>query len=103
MLFTGAIMGADPSTGRTPEDAETQTINCFKNLELVLAKAGAVTEDVGFITVFLREASLRARVNVSWLEMFPNEDSRPARHTIIQENLPYMIQIEAIANIQSRQ
>jgi hypothetical protein len=51
--------------------------------------------------VFVRDPSTRARVNPVWLRHFPDEHSRPARHTVVQENLNYPIQIEAIAVVQS--
>lgn len=102
MVFTGGIMGADPSTGETPDDVDAQVRNCFTNLVNTMAKAGGSLGDVGHITVFLRDIAYRAKVNPVWVEHFPDESSRPARHTIMQENLPYAIQIEAIANIEPR-
>ena len=68
MLFTGGIMGADPETGRTPEDVDQQVANCFINLKNTLAKAGGTMEDVGLVTVFIKDASVRPKVNPVWLE-----------------------------------
>ena len=97
MLFTGGIMGADPDTGQVPESVDDQVANCFKLLKKTLEKAGGSMEDVGFVTVFLKDPSTRGKVNPVWLQHFPDEHSRPARHAIIQENLNYQVQIEAIA------
>lgn len=97
MLFTGGIMGADPETGQVPESIDQQVANCFALLKKTVEKAGGTLEDVGFVTVFIKDPATRAKVNPVWLQHFPDEHSRPARHTIVQENLNYQVQIEAIA------
>jgi len=97
MLFTGGIFGADPDTGQVPESVDDQVANCFKLLKKTLEKAGGSMEDVGFVTVFLKDPSTRGKVNPVWLQHFPDEHSRPARHTLTNESFNYQIQIEAIA------
>jgi enamine deaminase RidA (YjgF/YER057c/UK114 family) len=99
MLFTSAIMGADPATGKMPESIEAQVANLWTNLRNVLDHAGGSLDDVVRIGVFVKNADTRPLFNKPWLEYFPDEDDRPARHTMIVENLPYDIQIEAIAVI----
>lgn len=101
MLFTGGIMGADPATGKVPEDVDEQVANCFTNLKNTLAKAGGSMEDVGLVTVFIKDNSVRPKINPVWVQHFPDEHSRPARHTIVQENLNYPIQIEVVAVLKS--
>jgi len=100
MLFTSVIGGRDPETGEVPESAEAQAVNAFKNLSTILASAGATAGDVAHVTVFIRDNSIRPLVNKPWVEMFPDEHSRPARHAIIDPNLGGMVQIEAVAVIQ---
>jgi 2-iminobutanoate/2-iminopropanoate deaminase len=100
MLFTSVIGGRDPETGQVPDSVEEQAANAFKNLGSILAKAGATAGDVAHITVFLKDNSYRAHVNTAWLQMFPDENSRPARHAIVDPNLGGMLQIEAVAVIQ---
>ena len=34
------------------------------------------------MTVWLQDKTQRGPVNAEWLKMFPDEDSRPARHTL---------------------
>lgn len=97
MLFTSVIPGRDAQTGQMPESAAEQAVNVFKNLRAILEQAGARVEDVGKVTVFIKQADVRPLVNVPWLEMFPDEHSRPARHAIIDPLLGSMVQIEAIA------
>ena len=45
-----------------------------------MEKAGGTTEDIGHMTVFLKEESYRDAINKEWLKMFPDEHNRPARH-----------------------
>jgi enamine deaminase RidA (YjgF/YER057c/UK114 family) len=100
MLFTSVIAGRDPVTGEVPDSPSEQAANAFKLLGMILEKAGATPEDVAHVTVFLKDDSARPHVNTAWLQMFPDEHSRPARHTIVLENLAGHVQIEAVAVIQ---
>ena len=100
IIFSSAIGGADPATGIVPQgDIETQCENAFTNLRNFLAKAGATTDDIVRINVFMKSEANRQKINKPWLEMFPDENDRPARHQLIVENLPapYDVQIEVIA------
>src|SRR5215216_5390772 len=100
MVFTSGIMGSDPESGQMPQTIEEQARNCFRNLENVLTKAGAKTTDVAKVTVFIKSNSNRQAVNPPWLEMFPDEHSRPARHQTVVETLNFDIQIEAMAVVE---
>jgi enamine deaminase RidA (YjgF/YER057c/UK114 family) len=100
MLFTSVIGGRDPDTGQVPDSPEQQAVNVFKNLRAILAKGGATPGDVAHVTVFIKDNSVRPLVNKPWVEMFPDENSRPARHAIIDPNLGGHVQIEVIAVIQ---
>lgn len=102
MLCTSVIGGRDPETGQVPQTAEEQAVNCFKILARILDKGGATPEDVAHVTVYIKDSSMRPAVNKPWVEMFPDEHSRPARHTIVMENMGGMVQIEAVAVIQPR-
>ena len=62
MLFTGAIMGTDASTGKVPEGAEEQVKNCFTNLKTTLDTAGFSPEDIGFMSVYLKSNDVRQHV-----------------------------------------
>jgi 2-iminobutanoate/2-iminopropanoate deaminase len=100
MIFTSGVMGSDPKTGEMPESVEEQARNCFTNLINALAKAGATAGDVGHINVMIKETGYRTAVNPPWLELFPDEHSRPARHALVVPSLNFAIQIEAIAVVQ---
>jgi enamine deaminase RidA (YjgF/YER057c/UK114 family) len=101
MLCTSVIGGRDADTGQVPATAEEQAANCFKLLAKVLEKGGATPGDVAHVTVFVRDDSVRAAVNGPWVAMFPDEHSRPARHTIVTGGTGNsLVQIEATAVIQ---
>jgi len=99
IIMTSGIPGADSATGDMPASLEEQAKNCFRNLENVLAKAGATPDDVLRVTVLIKSNENRQIVNPAWLEMFPDEHTRPARHQEVVETLNFDIQIEAMAVI----
>ncbi len=100
IIYTSGIMGKSMETGEFPESVEGQAFECFKNLKAVLEQAGATTDDVVKVTVFIKSNNTRQAVNPAWLEMFPDEHSRPARHQTVVETLNFDIQIEAMAVVQ---
>jgi 2-iminobutanoate/2-iminopropanoate deaminase len=102
MLFTSVISGRDPETGAVPESPEEQAANVFKILARILERAGATPGDVAHVSVWVKDNGTRAHVNTAWLQMFPDEHSRPARHTVVQSDLGGAVQIEATAVIQGR-
>lgn len=98
LVYSSALMGMDPETSRIPDDAPAQVRLAFANVRALLAHAGASTDDVVFLNVFVADDSVRPLVNESWLEMFPDEQDRPARHTTTQD-LPgnMLVQVEFVA------
>ena len=99
MIFSSGIMGADPITGKVPEDFESQCVFAFANMETMLEKAGATTKNIGSIKVYMKDRSQREAVNAPWLEMFPDENDRPARHAIEYDAFPpgILVQLEVVA------
>jgi enamine deaminase RidA (YjgF/YER057c/UK114 family) len=102
MLFTSGIFGRDPVTDEMPESVEQQCINCLVNLRRVLDEAGAKATDVAQVAIYLKDNSARSHFNAPWVEMFPDEHSRPARHAHIVPGLNGAIQIQAIAVIEGK-
>ncbi len=98
MFFSSAIGGMDRQTGEFSEDPEIQIANAFANMRAALEAAGASLEDVGKVTLFLRDRAMRNVVNRYWLEAFPDEHSRPVRHAAGAPGAAEMvIQLEFIA------
>ena len=60
--------------------------NLFTHIGNALAEAGASWDDVAKITFFANDPEARAKINPSWLEKFPNPESRPSRHTQITKD-----------------
>lgn len=99
MIFSSGIIGADPSTGTVPEDLESQCLLAFANMKTMVENAGGKVENIGSIKVYMKDRSQREAVNRPWLEMFPDEDDRPARHAIEYDAFPpgVLVQLEVIA------
>jgi len=99
MIFSSGIIGADPSTGKVPEDLDSQCVFAFANMKTMLENAGATTKNVGTIKVYMKDRSQRDAVNRPWLEMFPDENDRPARHAVEYDAFPrgVLVQLEIVA------
>ena len=99
MIFSSGIMGADPATGTVPEDLESQCVFAFANMKTMVENAGGTIKNIGTIKVYMKDRSQRGAVNRPWLEMFPDEDDRPARHAIEYDAFPpgVLVQLEIVA------
>lgn len=98
MLFSSALIGADPATGELPDDIGKQAEFVFGNMVALLAAAGGAVEDVGHVRVLLQDDSHRNVVNQQWLRYFPDPKNRPARHTLVTPLRGGMlVQLEIIA------
>jgi len=80
IVMTGGINGQDAS-GKVPDDPTAQVAQAFANLEKIIKAAGGTLEDVVKVGVAVKSFDLRDEINVQWLKYFPDEHSRPARHT----------------------
>ncbi len=99
MIFSSGIMGTDPSTGKIPGDLESQCVSAFANMKAMVENAGGTIKNIGIIKVYMKDRSQREAVNRPWLEMFPDEDDRPARHAIEYDAFPpgVLVQLEIVA------
>jgi 2-iminobutanoate/2-iminopropanoate deaminase len=83
LLASGIIPAFDSGTRNMPESLEEQVANLFVHIGNALAGAGARWEHVAKITFFANDPEARGKINPSWLEKFPDPESRPSRHTQI--------------------
>lgn len=98
LLVSSGISPIDPDAGTVPADVEDQVETVFANVRRVLDAAGGSPADIAKVTVFVRDKSIRPVIDKHWLEMFPDEHSRPARHTLrIDLADPLQIQLEITA------
>ena len=101
MVFSSGIMGKDPATDALPEDAAAQVAFAFQNMKTLLEEAGGTLGDVGRLTVYIKDDSVRPHLNAAWNEHFPDPDSRPARHAVLYDlSHGMVIQLECVAVIQ---
>jgi len=82
LLVSGSIRGLDAATGMLPATIEEQCAQMFANARRIVEAAGGTTDDIVKMTVWMQDPSDRSALNREWLAMFPDERSRPARHTL---------------------
>lgn len=102
VVYSSAIQGINADTGELPDDAAEQARQCFRNLRTFLECAGASPDDVVRMTCFLADLADRPALNEPWLEMYPDENDRPARHTSKYDPPPggMKVQIEVVAVVE---
>jgi 2-iminobutanoate/2-iminopropanoate deaminase len=100
-VVSGAISGADPASGKVPEDLDAQCRQMFDNVRRVIATAGGSPDDIVKMNVWITDRALRPILNKYWVEMFPDPQSRPARHTIASGDFtpPMQVQCDLLAVI----
>jgi enamine deaminase RidA (YjgF/YER057c/UK114 family) len=54
----------------------------FSTIRDIVEAAGGSTSNILKMTIWLRDANNREALNKEWVKMFPDADSRPARHTL---------------------
>jgi 2-iminobutanoate/2-iminopropanoate deaminase len=81
LLVSGGIHGIDPATGKVAEGLEDQLRLMFQHVRTIMAAGGGGTDDIIKFSVVMKDRARRPALNVEWLKMFPDEHSRPARHT----------------------
>ncbi len=101
LLVSGGIFGKDPQTGKVPDGVDAQCEQMIANVRKVLAAGGAAPEDVVKLSVWLKDIGDRPVLNKYWLQLFPDPESRPARHTFPTPNLrnPLLVECEIMAVI----
>ncbi|MCL2471229.1 MAG: RidA family protein [Propionibacteriaceae bacterium] len=98
LLVSGGIGPMDPATGSVSDDQATQVATAFDNVIRVMTAAGGTTDDIVKVTVLARDRTIRGAVDARWVEMFPDPDSRPARHMLVTDLAgSTLIQLEIIA------
>src|SRR4051794_11936386 len=98
LVASGGISGMDGATGSFPDTLEDQVANLFENVKAVIAAAGGSPTDIVKMTFFAPDRSARDVINKHWVALFPDEERRPARHTLIQQ-LPgsMLVQTDVLA------
>ena len=98
LIATGGVRGVDPATGVVPDSVAEQVRLMFANLRSIVEAAGGSLDTIVKVTVYANDRSVRKDVDPVWVELFPDEASRPARHLLAVELPPGMsIQCDALA------
>lgn len=93
-LYVSGQIALDPATGElVMDDIETETHQVMKNIQAVLAEAGATFEDVLKCSVFVSDMNNYSRINAVYAQYF-NDDTAPARELVEVANLPKFVNIE---------
>jgi 2-iminobutanoate/2-iminopropanoate deaminase len=99
-VYTAGQVAIDPASNQVVTgDIKAQTRQVLKNIEAVLAAAGASMDLVVKTTVFLKDFNDFAAMNEVYAEFFSG--SAPARSTVEVGRLPkdLKVEIEAVAVI----
>ena len=100
LLVSSGLSGTDPATGTLAPAVDDQVAVLFDNIVRLMEAAGGTVGDIAKLTFFVRDRSCREAINKHWVDMFPAENSRPARHTLVYELAGDMqVQCEVIAFI----
>lgn len=97
LIFVSGQLPIDAETGEMPSDIKAQTRQSIKNLEYILAEAGATLDNVLKTTVYLADMTLFAPMNEVYAEHF--KAVFPARAAFAVKELPKqaLVEIEAVA------
>ncbi|MBR0896742.1 RidA family protein [Bradyrhizobium tropiciagri] len=82
IVVSGVILGRDAKSGAMPTSLEEQSVNMFAHMKATIEAAGGGVDDIIKVTVWLQDKSNRGPLNTQWLKMFPDAESRPARHAL---------------------
>ena len=78
IIVSSLIRGFDPATGKLAATLEQQCAFMFQHLRQTVETGGATVEDIIKVTFWVEKLQ-RNIVNESWVGMFPDPASRPAR------------------------
>jgi 2-iminobutanoate/2-iminopropanoate deaminase len=82
IVMSSVIGGSKPGTRELPASLEEQVANVFGYIRAAVEAAGGSPEHIVKIDFFVKDpASQREALNAEWVRMFPDPNSRPARHT----------------------
>jgi enamine deaminase RidA (YjgF/YER057c/UK114 family) len=98
ILISGLIAGAEPGTRRFPDDLDQQLTHLFDHVRSIMEAAGGSTDNIVKMNVWLKDPNDRQALNEHWLAMFPDEHTRPARHTQpLEAGSPLLVACDIVA------
>ena len=103
LVMSSVIGGTNPGTRDLPDSFEAQVANVFIHIRHDIEAAGGTVDDIIKVTFWVRDpASQRAALNTEWVKLFPDPESRPARHTqAMASGGRSLVQADFVAVLQS--
>jgi 2-iminobutanoate/2-iminopropanoate deaminase len=89
MVYSSAIGGQDPRTGKNVQGAEGQMAQTLENMEALMEAAGGSMADIVHSWVFLKDYAHWGLSFAGWVDVFPGEGNLPARKTITPRTAAY--------------
>jgi enamine deaminase RidA (YjgF/YER057c/UK114 family) len=80
LLVSSVITSFDPGTRHMPATTAAQVANIYTHIGRILVEAGATWDDVAKVEFWVPSDDVRAEVDATWQEHFPDSSSRPSRH-----------------------
>ncbi len=87
MVYSSVLGGQDPKTNKQVAGTVEQMAQAFQNMRALVELAGGTTDNIGLVWVFLRDKADQPALIDAWLKMFPHDGDRPARKTIMYDEL----------------
>jgi enamine deaminase RidA (YjgF/YER057c/UK114 family) len=82
IVMSSVIGGTNPGTRELPATLEAQVANVFGYIRAAIEAAGGTPGNIVKIDFQVKDpATQREALNAEWVKMFPDPNSRPARHT----------------------
>lgn len=88
LVASGGILGRALPDGAFGQTLQDQSALMFALLRRVAEAAGVALEDIVKVSIYLRPGLPKDALNDEWVRMFPDPNSRPARHVLVYEHLP---------------
>ena len=85
LVVSSVIAPFNPGTREVPDTIDEQVANIFAHVDAMLRRAGASWDDVAKMNFWLADPAHRPALEAPWRERFPDEASRPSRHTHIEK------------------
>lgn len=101
LMMSSIMSGRDPDTGTMPPELDAQVVNIFRQIKLAVEAAGGTPDDILKVHFWMKDpATGRKALNGEWSKMFPDPESRPARHTSsLPANAPNHVTCDFVAVI----
>lgn len=87
LVFSSAISGIDPGSGRLVDEPRDQVRQAFRNMEALMRQAGGTMDDVAHVLICVRDRADNDDVLAAFLEAFPEDGNRSARKNVFDDQL----------------